>query len=311
MSSSNILVRFEGGIGDCLLGNRLLLAVKEKHPESSIKVVFDTGGNQRQEKLIKSLWPSIYKDTYTLGDKINTTHLVPNLKGQLVNDVNHPDNLPSEFKKDIESSDLYFDLHIASLKFLRYDIPWQKYYNYFPKPEQVKKYEGELPNKFIMVHLYPRPSNFHSLDQEYSIRLVEELSKILPVVVICQDEYKDWYKGCSDWIIDPSFEEIFDIASRCEIFFGADSSIRYTPLHYGKPSFVLSQHCKAPFSVAGMNLAHMVRWSIFRNHILPPSLDVNVVSKLCSNYLSYPGYYIIPEASDNLEQIINDSLLVL
>jgi hypothetical protein len=308
MSVENILVRFEGGVGDCLLGNRLLRAVMEKHPESSIKVVFDTGGNSRQEELMKSLWPSIYRNTYTLGDKLSPQHLVSNLNGQTINDVNHPDNLPVEFKEDIEASDLYFDLHVASLKFLRYDIPWQKYYSYFPKPEKVKKYEGDLPNKFIMVHLYPRPNNFHSLDQEYSIKLIEELKKILPVVVICQSEHQHWYRDCSDWIIDPTFEEIFDIASRCEIFFGADSSVRYTPLHYGKPSFVMSHHCKAPFTITGMNLAHLVRWSVLRNHVLPADLDPTIVSKICNNYLSYSGYYLIPEVSDGLISILNDNL---
>jgi len=308
MNTSNILIRFEGGIGDCLLGNRFLFAVREKYPKAKIKVAFDTGGNARQEQLMKSLWPSVYKNTYTLGDKIKPSYLTTNAKGILVDDVNHPDNLPPNFKADIESSDLYFDLHIASLKFLRYDIPWQKYYTYFPQPEETKVYSGDLPNEFIMVHFYPRPDSFHSLNQDYSISLIKELKKILPVVVICQDEYRDWYKECSEWIIDPSFEEIFDIASRCKIFFGADSSIRYTSLHYGKPSFVLSQHCRAPFNLGGMNLAHMVRWSIFRNYVLPPNLDVSIVSKICNNYLSYPGYYLIPEVSDNLEQILNDKL---
>ena len=45
MSNKNILVRFEGGIGDCLLSNRFLFAVKEKYPEAIIKVAFDTGVN--------------------------------------------------------------------------------------------------------------------------------------------------------------------------------------------------------------------------------------------------------------------------
>jgi hypothetical protein len=307
--SENILVRFEGGLGDCLLGNRFLFAVKEKYPKSKIKVAFDTGKNKKQETLLRFLWPSVYTDTYTIGDKLSNNYICKNLQNKNVMYLEHPDNLPSKFKDDIDSADIYFDLHVASLKFLRYDIPWQKYYYFFPKPEVIKKYENPLPNKFILVHLYPRPDSFHSLDQDYSVNLIKKLQNILPVVVICQKEYFNWYKNCSDWVIDPSVEEIFDIASRCEIFFGADSSIRYIPLHLGKPSFVLSKHCTEPFNINAVSLAHLTRWSIFRDKILPANCDPSVIFNICKNYLHYKGYFLFPEASQNLEFALGDMLL--
>lgn len=309
MSAKNILVRFEGGIGDCLLGNRFLLAVKEKHPEAKIKVAFDTGTNTKQENLMKFLWPSIYQDTYTIGEKLNSSFIVDNLTGRKVNYLEHPDNLPERFKKDIETSDLFFDLHVASLKFFRYDIPWMKYYWFFPKPERVRSYEGKLPDKFIMVHLYPRPDSFHSLDQEYSISLIKELKKILPVVVICEDKYFDWYKGCSDYIINPDITEIFDIASKCEVFVGADSSIRYIPYHFGKPSLMLSKHCFEPFRIDKTNIAHIIRWGVFRNMVYPSNIDIQLLKTIVSNIVKNKSYILLPEAISNIEQIIFDEQL--
>jgi len=305
----NILIRFEGGIGDCLLGNRLLHAVKEKHPESKLKVAFDTGTNTKQESLMKFLWPSIYTNTYTIGEKLSKNFVCKNKNNQEVIYLEHPNNLPNKFKNDIKESDLFFDLHIASLKFLNYDIPWQKYYYFFPKPEKIKQYNQTLPEKFILVHFYPRPDSFHSLDQDNSIKIIKELQKLLPVVVICQKEYFDWYKNCSEWIIDPSIEEIFDIASKCEIFFGADSSIRYIPLHFGKPSFVLSKHCNQPFNLAGVNLAHLARWSVFRDKILPANCDSSIIFSICNNYLNYKGYFLFPEALQNLQFALGDMFL--
>lgn len=302
----NILARFEGGVGDCLLANRFLLAIKEKYKDSNIKVAFDTGTNTYQESLLKSLWPSIYTDTYTIGEKLNNKYLTKNIDGETIDWINDPKNLPINFSKDIESSDLYFDLHIASLRFLRYDIPWKKYYYFFPEPESIKKFDKPLPKKFVLMHLYPRPDSFHSLDQEYALNLVKKVNEKIPVVVICEDKYKNWYKGCSDWIIDPSFEEIFYISSKCFMFFGADSAVRYVPLHYGKPSYVLSRHCIQPFSLHGVNLAHLCRWSIFRDKILPHNVDVELILKLISNYESYPGYYLFPEIGSDLDNILMD-----
>ena len=58
-------------------------------------------------------------------------------------------------------------------RFLRYDFNWLNWYYHFPKPETYKKYEGKLPDKFIMVHFLPRLDSFHKLDQEYSINLIK------------------------------------------------------------------------------------------------------------------------------------------
>lgn len=307
--SENILIRFEGGIGDCLLGNRFLHAVKEKYPTSNLKIAFDTGVNNKQETLMRFLWPSIYKETYTIGEKLSKNFICKNKKNQDVMYLEHPDNLPTKFKNDISKSDFYFDLHVASLKFLNYDIPWQKYYYFFPRPEVIKPYTGKLPDKFILVHFYPRPDSFHSLDQNNSIKIIKELQKLLPVVVICQKEYFDWYKNCTEWIIDCPIEEIFDVASKCEIFFGADSSIRYIPLHFGKPSFVLSKHCNQAFNLGAVNLAHLARWSVFRDKMLPANSDSSFIFSICKNYLQYKGYFLFPEASQNLELALGDMLL--
>ena len=252
------------------------------------------------------MWPSLYKNTFTIGKRINDTFLVKNKNGVLVNYPPHPDNLPKEFSEKLKSCDLYYNLHIDSLNFMKYDFNWYSWYYHFPKPERYDTYSGKLPEKFIMVHFLPRMDSFHKLDQTYSIDLVKQLQKILPVVVICDKENFDWYKNVTEYIIDPTITEIFDIASKCSIFFGADSCIRYIPLHFGKPTYVLSHHCLKSNDIRSVNHAHLVRWLVFRSNVLPSNCPKEKIEIITNNVLKNPAYVLFPEFSNGLEIAIQD-----
>ena len=54
-----INVRMEGGLGDHILANRFVLAIKEKYPQSEIRMWSDTEGSRFQSQLIQDLWPEI------------------------------------------------------------------------------------------------------------------------------------------------------------------------------------------------------------------------------------------------------------
>ena len=302
----NILVKYEGGIGDCFLSNRFLHAIKEKHPNANIEIGFDTNGNPNQESILKEIWPSLYKNTFTIGKRLNQSFIIKNKKGQDVNYPPHPDNLPQEFKDKLQKCDLYYNLHIDSLNFMKYDFDWLNWYYHFPKPEQYKTYSGKLPEKFILVHFLPRLDSFHKLDQNYSIELIKQLQKILPVVIICNKENFDWYKNVSEYIIDPTISEIFDIASKCSILYGADSSIRYIPLHFGKPTYILSHHCTKPNDIKSVNHAHLIRWLIFRQNVLPSNCSYERIEVITNNILRNPAYVLFPEFSNGLEISIQD-----
>jgi hypothetical protein len=64
------------------------------------------------------------------------------------------------------------------------DIDWMKWYSFFPRPEVPVSYNGTLPDKFILVHLYPRKSAETSLDQDYGLELIRNLKTVLPVVAV-------------------------------------------------------------------------------------------------------------------------------
>ena len=57
----NISVRLEGGLGDCLLGNRFANAIKEKYPNSQITAYVDSEGKTFQKECLSILYPSFYK----------------------------------------------------------------------------------------------------------------------------------------------------------------------------------------------------------------------------------------------------------
>ena len=49
-SIKNIAVRLEGGLGDCLLGNRFTVAIKEKYPNADITAYIDNEGKTFQKE---------------------------------------------------------------------------------------------------------------------------------------------------------------------------------------------------------------------------------------------------------------------
>ena len=65
----NISVRLEGGLGDCLLGNRFVSAIKEKYPDSDITAYIDSEGKTFQKEGLEILYPSMYKKINIIQNK--------------------------------------------------------------------------------------------------------------------------------------------------------------------------------------------------------------------------------------------------
>jgi hypothetical protein len=304
----NILCKLEGGLGDCFIGNKFIHAVKEIYPDADYTIAFETESNFYQENCMKSLWPTLYKNTFTLGKRLNSSYVTKNKHGMSIFYPQAIENLADNFKDTIKKYDKYYDFHVSSLNFMGYeDIDWLKWYSFFPRPEVNVSYNGNLPDKFILVHLYPRKSAETSLDRDYGLELIKSLKNVLPVVAICNKEDADWYDGTPDLLLyDLSITDIFYIASKCSVCYAADSSIRFIPLHYGKPTFVFSRWCDKANSVKDLKVAHSFRWLLLRQTILPIRHDINKVIKLTKNLLKNPAYNIYPEFSDGLEVAIQD-----
>lgn len=302
-----ILTRFEGGLGDCLLANRFLHAIREKYPHDNIRVLFDTDNNPKQEKVMCELWPNLYQDTKTLSNRKDKNYKFQTLLGNETYPA-HLNNMPDEFNEELKKCDKFYDLHIDGLKWLKYDFDWLRYYYYFPRPFQqvCNPHNYNLPEKFILMHMFARPDTVHNPDKQYTHNLITKLKEIMPVVVICNKEYFNHYGNLDVKLIDPLFTECFDVASKCEMFIGMDSGIRYIPYHYSKPTFVFSNFCN---NYGQVHHAQLIRWLLFEKNVLPMNLHIDDVSRIVSNIMNNKAYALYPYIKDNIDNRIFDRKL--
>ena len=54
-----IAVRLEGGLGDCLLGNRFVSAIKEKYTDANVTAYIDSEGKTFQKECLDTLYPFV------------------------------------------------------------------------------------------------------------------------------------------------------------------------------------------------------------------------------------------------------------
>lgn len=302
---SSIAIRLEGGLGDHLLGNRFVHAIKDKYPNNPLYFYSDTENNPNSINVLKELFPSIYKNYTIIGKRVNQNYKISSIFGEEVYTA-HINNLPEEILKIIKTHDKFYDLHIDGLKWLKSDFDWLRYYYFFPKPEinLVSPYKGS----YIMAHLYARPNSPYNLEQWYTILLLNKLAETNKIVVITMEEHKNFYSeifnnnniiiDCADNVID-----IFKIASNCELFIGIDSGIRYIPYHFGKPVFVFSKYCQQYGHVA---YSHLIRWLIFEKNVFPMHFQIEEVSRIINNVIRNKSFALYPNLPDNIEQYIVD-----
>jgi len=302
---SLIGVRMEGGLGDHLLANRFVHAIKDKYPSNPLHFYSDTEDNPNSINLLKELFPSIYKNCTVVGKRVNQNYKIQSIFGEEVYN-SHINNLPEEILKQIKMCDKFYDLHIDGLKWLKADFDWLRYYYFFPKPEinLVSLYK----EPYIMAHLYSRPDSPYNLEQWYTILLLKKLSETNKIVIITMEEHKNFYSelfdnsniiiDCSDNLID-----IFKIASGCNAFIGIDSGIRYIPYHFGKPVFVFSKYCQQYGHVA---YSHLIRWLIFEKNVFPMHYSIDEVNRIINNVVKNKCFGLYPNLPDNIENYIVD-----
>jgi hypothetical protein len=303
--NSKIAIRLEGGLGDHLLGNRFVHAIKEQHPTNDLHIFSDTENNSNSINILQNLFPSIYKNLTVLGKRTSPNYKIHSIFGEEVYPA-HINNLSEEFLQNIKSYNKFYDLHIDGLKWLKADFDWLRYYYFFPKPEinLISPYK----EPYIMAHLYARPDSPYNLEQWYTIALLNKLSETNKIIIITMEEHKNFYAeilnnnniviDCADNVID-----IFKIASNCELFIGIDSGIRYIPYHFSKPVFVFSKYCQQYGQVA---YSHLIRWLIFEKNVFPMHFQIEEVSRIINNVIKNKSFALYPNLPDNIEQYIVD-----
>lgn len=307
----SISIRLEGGLGDHLLGNRFIHAIKDKYPKEDLFIYSDTENNPNSINILKTLYPNIYINTKVVGTRKDKNFKIKSQFGEEI----YPAflaNLPDDTIKEMQSYDKFYDLQIDGLKWLNYDFDWLRYYYFFPKPQinLEKKYK----ETYIMTHLYSRPDSPYNLNQSYVIDLLKKISIFTnqKVLVLTTEEHKSYYEDLfndTNIIIDTSDNllDVFKIAQGCSLFLGIDSGIRYIPYHFSKPVFVFSKYCKAYGSVAP---SHLIRWLLFNKNVFPVDFDINIVLQIINNCISNPAYQLFPEYIKDIDSIIVNRKIV-
>jgi ADP-heptose:LPS heptosyltransferase len=288
----NISVRLEGGLGDCLLGNRFVAAIKEKYPQASITAYIDSEGKTFQKEALESLYPSMYKEIKIIQSKkykefwIDCQFGADNYHGGL-------ENVPDDILSEMKSYDKFYDLHIDSLKWLDYDFDWLRYFKYFPRPEITNNSSED----YIVCHLASAASVGHRLDISYLKTLLTKLHDTITqnIYLISTVETNHFYDSVSHLsrmkIFNGSIKDVSSLISNAKMMISTDSGFRYIAYGYSIPTITYSQQSPHPcFALP----SHQLRWLMFPETCFPLNFDADFICDLTHKIIHNNGYILLP-----------------
>jgi ADP-heptose:LPS heptosyltransferase len=303
-----ISVRMEGGLGDHFAANRFIPAIKELHPDCKIDLFSDTEGSSLQSDILDKIWPSHFENIHVIKDKkYESFKIVSSNFGEELhpgNIKNVPDDISDMMKNGY---DKFYDLHIDSLEWLNHDYQWIKYFNFFPTPEKIPNTTIELPDNFIMTHLYARDGADSNMEGWYIEKLIKNISMDFDIVVLYNQDSEHIYEKLLKENLEKvhfrnvSLEDIFYIASKCIASFGIDSGVRFIPYHFGKPNFVFSKYCQQ-YGVT--QYSYLIRWLFNEKFVFPLHYDIKSASRIIKNTLKNPAYKLYPFLLDDIEKLV-------
>lgn len=299
----NICVRLEGGLGDHLLGNRFVPAILDKYPSAKITAYSDTEGNTFQKEGVLCAYGHLYEDFKIIQNKKYKEFWVDCQFGE-DNYYGALENVPNDIVDEMRSFDKFYDLHIDSLKWMRHDYDWLRYFYFFPKPKISEQFKDTLPEEYIVLHLASETSVGHRLEQWYINRLVKELENMLPCVIISTTKTNHFYEDClSDnvTLVNTSVSEAFDIITKSKLMISTDSGFRYLAYGAGVPTLTFSSSSDGPHQVMP---SHQIRWLPSPPHTFPLNFDAIYVSKIAERILGDKGYALLPYITDIDSQLV-------
>ena len=287
----NISVRLEGGLGDCLLGNRFVHAIKEKYPLCQVTAYIDSEGKTFQKECLSILYPSTYKEIKIIQNKkykqfwINCQFGLDNYYGAL-------ENVPDDVRQEMDGYDKFYDLHIDSLKWIDYDFDWLRYYRFFPKPEL--RAENNIGD-YIVLHLVSSSSTGHRLDQSYINELISSLSSRYNLQIISTPDTNHFYEDVKNLnnvhIFNGSVKEACELISNAKLMIATDSGFRYIAYGYGIPTYTFSSHSTNPFWAIP---SHQIRWLMFYETCFPLNFNLEKFCSIRNNTMENKGYILAP-----------------
>jgi ADP-heptose:LPS heptosyltransferase len=293
-----ISVRMEGGVGDIILANRFVAAIREKYPTALIDAWLDTKGNTKQEQILRLCYPSFYNDIKTFSRKkykefyLKTQFGIENSEGFL-------ENVPEDIRLEMtEGYDKFYDLHLDALEWAKYDFDWLRYFSFFPRPEIILPAKDE---NYIIMHLVSDTGPFHKLDKWYIKNLVSSLAVKHKCYIICSDKTRDVFDFC-DKIGNVTLynENILDIIKKignADMMISTDSGLRYLGHCFGVPTIVMSGFCNGfPKNVLP---GAILRWHIIPEVCMPLNYDYKHISKITDGIMSGARINILDPSSRN------------
>jgi len=297
-----IAIRAEGGLGDVLLFNRFIPAIKEKYPISEISLYIDSEGKTFQKEVVEYLYPSSYKEIKVIPKKKYKPFYIDSQFGT-ENQIGFIENVPDEISQEIMAHDIWYDGHIDSLKWVDYEFDWYKYFRFFPKPE-IKP--DNTRGDYIVCHLVSTTSKEHMMSKWYIFNLINKLKELnRKIIIISTPEINEYY---SDFVSDPQIEivnkaikEVCDIIYNAKLFIGTDSGFRYVAYGCSVPVITFSKQSQSAHEVLP---SHYLRWLIFPELTFPLSFDFNYISRLSGKILQNKAYSLVPYLQDFNSQAI-------
>jgi len=289
----NISVRLEGGLGDCLLANRFVAAIKEKNPDSQITAYIDSEGKTFQKECLLTLYPSFYKDIKIIQNKkykqfwVDCQFGVDNYYGAL-------ENVPDEVREEMESYDKFYDLHIDSLKWTSMDFDFLRYFYYFPRPEI--NYKNQSDQKYAIFHLASNNlANGHRMKDDYIHDLISKISKDIKCLIISTDQTKNLLEHLENInnveFVSGDLEKITNFINFSSCFVCIDSGLKYIAHACSVPVYCFSQQSYAPHYVLP---SHKIRWLIHSEQNFPLHYDVDYMRDIIINTCSNKAFNLIP-----------------
>jgi hypothetical protein len=294
-----IAIRAEGGLGDVLLFNRFVPAIKEKYPISEISLYIDSEGKTFQKEVVEYLYPSFYKEIKVIPRKKYKPFFIDSQFGT-ENQNGFIENVPDDISQEIMTHDVWYDGHIDSLKWIDYEFDWYKYFRHFPTPE-VKPINNV--GEYIVCNLV---STTHNMPKLYILNLITKLKELNKKIIIISapeinHNYDFFVSDPQIEIVNKPIKEICNLIHNAKLFIGTDSGFRYVAYGCSVPVITFSKQSQAAHEVQP---SHYLRWLIFPELTFPLSFDFNYIFRLAGKILQNKGYSLVPYLQDFNSQTI-------
>lgn len=249
-------------------------------------------------------YPNFYKEIKIIPTKKYKPFIVDCQFGE-DNYYGSLDNVPDDWRKEMESFPVFLDMHLDALKWTKYDFDWFRYFYFFPKPEIKSCYPNPRPKDYVVFHLASETSGGHKLDQFYIDLLIQKISQFIPCFIISTPKTNDLYENIRDLsnvtLFNGSIAEVFDLIQQAKVMVSTDSGFRYIAHGCGIPVLTFSAQSPAPHQALP---SHQLRWLLFPNNCFPLNYNASYISKIVKNILDEKAVGLYPFVTDFDTQMV-------